>query len=87
MTRRDSFYADLVIFNLTSWEIVPLLGEDTPARLRHIPPMPDDGWGAFMVYIGLDEAFLSDKDALHHQVIVIEPFGEGNTLFMSISPG
>ncbi|MEZ4771201.1 MAG: NAD(P)/FAD-dependent oxidoreductase [Caldilineales bacterium] len=86
-TRRgDSFPADLVIANLPPWNTAHLLGEDAPARLRRLPEQPRDGWGAFMVYAGVDGAVVADEAALHHQVVVREPLGEGNSVFVSLSP-
>ena len=86
-TKRGEFIpADLVVANLPPWNIAPLLGEHAPARLRNLPPQPRDGWGAFMVYVGLDQSALPKDFPLHHQVIVREPLGEGNSVFLSISP-
>ena len=86
-TKRGEFIpADLVVANLPPWNIAPLLGEHAPARLRSLPPQPRDGWGAFMVYVGLDQSALPKDFPLHHQVIVREPLGEGNSVFLSISP-
>jgi C-3',4' desaturase CrtD len=84
--RGDSFPADLVVVNLPPWNIAPMLGEVAPARLRHLPPRPVDGWGAFMVYVGLDAAAAPPDALLHHQVVVQEPLGEGNSVFLSLSP-
>ncbi len=84
--RGDSFPADLVIANLPPWNIARLLGDDMPARLRRLPDQPQDGWGAFMVYAGVDSTAVSDSAALHHQVVVREPLGEGNSVFVSLSP-
>lgn len=39
-----------------------------------------------MTYIGLDETALPNNFPLHHQVILREPLGEGNTAFLSLSP-
>jgi C-3',4' desaturase CrtD len=83
----ESFPADQVIFNLPPWNIASLLGEAAPQKLRHLPDRPQSGWGAFMLYVGLDESVLGNNFPLHHQVIVREPLGEGNTLFLSLSPG
>ena len=86
-TKRGSdFPADIVIANLPPWNIARLLGDEAPPRLRALPPQPPDGWGAFMVYIGLDETLIPPDFPLHHQVIVREPLGEGNTAFLSLSP-
>jgi C-3',4' desaturase CrtD len=84
--RGDAFPADLVIANLPPWNIAQLLGERAPRRLRHLPRRPQDGWGAFMVYVGLDNGIVPDGFPLHHQVVIQEPLGEGNTVFLSLSP-
>lgn len=84
--RGDSFPADVIVANLPPWNIARLLGENAPHRLRRLPPRPRDGWGAFMVYVGLDGAAVPEGYPLHHQVIVREPLGEGNTAFLSLSP-
>jgi phytoene dehydrogenase-like protein len=57
-----------------------------PRKLATLPPLPVDGWGAFMVYAGIDRLALPAGLPLHHQVIVREPLGEGNTAFISLSP-
>jgi phytoene dehydrogenase-like protein len=40
-----------------------------------------------MVYVGLDDSVVPDDFPLHHQVVLGEPFGNGNTAFLSLSPG
>ncbi len=86
-TRRgESFPSDAVVVNLPPWNIARLLGDAAPARLRNLPPQPRTGWGAFMVYLGLDGSAIGEDFPLHHQVIVREPMGEGNTVFLSLSP-
>jgi C-3',4' desaturase CrtD len=84
--RGDTYPADLVIVNLPPWNIAQLTGEAAPTKLRRLPPRPVDGWGAFMVYVGLDAADLPPDTLLHHQVVVREPLGEGNSVFLSLSP-
>ena len=84
--RGDSFPADLVIANLPPWNIARLLGDDMPTRLRRLPDQPQDGWGAFMVYAGVDATAVPDSTTLHHQVVLREPLGEGNSVFVSLSP-
>jgi C-3',4' desaturase CrtD len=86
-TRRSEHYpADLVIANLPPWNIARLLGDDAPATLRNLPAQPAEGWGAFTLYVGLDGAAIDADLPLHHQMIVREPLGEGNSLFLSFSP-
>jgi C-3',4' desaturase CrtD len=81
----DSFPADLVIANLPPWNIVRLLKDNLPPTLKRLPANPR-GWGAFTVYLGLDENVLSNDQTIHHQIIRGRPLGEGNTAFLSISP-
>lgn len=84
--KRD-FEADVVIFNLPPWNVAQILRDRQPARLRKLPEMPQAGWGAFMLYVGLDNLQIPEEITLHHQVVVAEPLGEGNSIFMSLSPG
>jgi len=84
--RGEYFEADILVANLTPWNIANLLGDDAPAKLRRLPPQPRYGWGAFVVYIGLDSAVMPKDFPLHHQVIVGEPLGEGRSVFLSLSP-
>ncbi len=84
--RGEEFTADLIVANLPPWNIARLLGEDAPRKLRNLPPQPTDGWSAFMLYVGVDQAALAEEQILHHQVIMREPMGEGNTIFLSLSP-
>ena len=84
--RGRSIPTDLVIANLPPWNIARLLGKDATPRLRDLPSQPTKGGGAFMTYVGLDPTAIPTDFSLHHQVIVREPMGEGNTIFMSLSP-
>jgi C-3',4' desaturase CrtD len=81
-----TFPADLVILNIPPWNIAPLTQNLLPNRMRGLPQRPKDGWGAFMVYVGVDASLIPEDLPLHHQVIVKEPLGEGNSLFLSLNP-
>lgn len=85
--RTETFPADIVIANLPPWNIATLLGDGAPRKLANLPPTPNDGWGAFMGYVGVDESAIPKDFPLHHQIIVREPLAEGNTVFLSLSPG
>lgn len=80
------FAANTVIVNLPPWNARKLLGEQAPRRLRRLPPRPQGVWGAFMAYVGLDGSAIPDRFPLHHQVVLGEPFANGNTVFLSLSP-
>jgi C-3',4' desaturase CrtD len=84
--RGGPFPADLVIANLPEWNIASLLGEAAPADMRDLPPRPSNGWGAFMLYLGIDDNVIRPGFPLHHQILIDRPFAEGNSVFMSISP-
>jgi len=91
--RGDLFPADVIIANLPPWNLQPLLGENRLASLpggRQVCAIcrraPQDGWGAFVVYTGVDGSIVPDDFPLHHQVVMREPLGEGNTVFLSLSP-
>ena len=47
---------------------------------------PRDGWGAFMVYAGVDTSAVKHLEGLHHQLVNDQPLGNGNSIFLSISP-
>ncbi|MBP8000645.1 MAG: FAD-dependent oxidoreductase [Chloroflexi bacterium] len=84
--RGDRFPADIVIANLTPWDVASLLGAQAPSPLQKLPARPQPGWGAFVVYVGLEGQIIPPDWPLHHQLIVREPLGEGNSLFLSLSP-
>jgi C-3',4' desaturase CrtD len=80
------FQADLVIANLPPWNIERLLSGSLPTPFRRLQPQPAESWGAFTLYVGLDSSSIHADFPLHHQVIVREPLGEGNSVFLSLSP-
>lgn len=84
--RGETYRAKTVILNLPPWNIKDLLGENSPRKLHQLPKQPPDGWGAFMVYAGIPNALIPDDMPLHQQIIAREPLGEGNSIFLSISP-
>ena len=89
--RGASFPADIVIANLPPWNVARLLGEHTAhslrgCKLRTLPPRPRNAWGAFILYVGLDGAAVPVGFPLHHQVVLRRPMGNGNTVFLSLSP-
>jgi C-3',4' desaturase CrtD len=84
--RGRSFITDNVIFNLPPWNIASLLGDAAPHRLQRLPKQPENGWGAFVVYASIPDEIVPVDFPLHHQVVITEPLGEGNTIFLSLSP-
>jgi C-3',4' desaturase CrtD len=97
-TKRGWFEADVVLANLTPWALAKLMGDDAPSSLRQRVKNLKPISSAFMAYLGVDEAAVNPPGGSqppggyavdHHQVIVdpMKPLGEGNSVFVSISPG
>ncbi|MBN1564653.1 MAG: FAD-dependent oxidoreductase [Anaerolineae bacterium] len=80
--------ADFVIANLTPWNLHQLLGDSSPAQLAREVTNRQLGWGAFVLYLGVRADALPDNNADHHQIITDyeSPLGEGNSIFVSLSP-
>ncbi len=89
LTRKGrQFPAHLVVANLTPWSLSALLAENAPPGLgREIRARPAS-WGAFTLYLGLEATLLPANTPDHHQVVVNPglPLGEGNSVFLSLSP-
>lgn len=85
--RNERIEGDVFIANLTPVALLALLGKPAPARLEK-KSRRQGGWGAFMLYLGLDAKLLPGDIADHHQVVMDlhAPPGEGNTVFLSLSP-
>lgn len=87
-TQEDFFPADFVVANTTPWSLERLLGNNAPASLRRETKRRDATQGAFVVHLGLKESFLPDDFPDHHQFLmnIDGTLGEGQSLFMSVSP-
>jgi len=89
----ERFEAEHVIANLTPWNIRELLDlsqgslPEPLARLDAPARDIDGAWGALVVHAGIDDAIIDPSAPLHHQVHLGPPEGEGNTCFISVSPG
>lgn len=82
------FECDVCIANLTPWDLARLLGDAAPLPLQREARMRAEQWGAFTLYLGIeDEANADAQSASHYQVIgsYERPLGEGNSIFMSFS--
>jgi C-3',4' desaturase CrtD len=79
--------ADWIVANVTPWALHDLLGAAAPAGLRRELKSRPPTWGAFVVYLGLDASQIP-PGAGHHQIVVdaSQPLGEGNSVFVSLSP-
>ncbi len=84
------FECDYVVANLTPWDLNRLLGDAAPAALQSEARTRPDEFGAFMLYLGIEDDPALHAGAEHHQVIADynKPLGETNSIFMSLSmPG
>jgi C-3',4' desaturase CrtD len=86
-TKRGTCEADVVVANLTPWALANLMGDAAPSSLRQRVKNLKPISSAFMAYLGVDDAAIEDEID-HHQIIVdpMKPLGEGNSVFVSISP-
>ena len=82
----DFLPADIVVANVTPFALAQLLGEASPRWLQRTLPYPEDGWGAFTLYLGVNEEIFLPDFATHHQILCSETFSEGNSVFLSVSP-
>jgi len=85
--KKMRFEADVFLANLTPWALETLLGEAAPTQLRAEAQVRPPMWGAFVVHAAFSAQKISPAIS-HHQVIldVNQPLGEGNSVFISISP-
>ena len=82
--------ADIVVGNVTVQNLVKLLGEQTPTGYRRRVQNLDTPSGAFVVYLGVDQAAIPTGYPPHLQFLYDYegPIGENNSLFVSVSrPG
>ena len=79
--------ADNVLANMTPWGLSELMGEQLPTNFKRKLPKLKSTWGAFTLYLGVDQAKLPTDLIGHHQVIKdhTQPLGEGNSVFISFS--
>ncbi len=79
----DYFVANLTPEGLRKIQTNP----KNPAEPKTIKNNPN-GWGAFMLYLGVEQTSIPAGLAYHQQVVVDteKPLGEGNSVFISISP-
>ncbi len=84
--REMRFEADSFFANLTPWALENITGRGDPPGRPHTSNLPDM-WGAFVVHAGV-RAEKIPQSITHHQVIVDvnQPLGEGNSVFISLSP-
>lgn len=79
--------ASAVVFNLPDANIAAILANHAAGGAEGISNAPgDDAWSAFCLYLGVDDQAIPVDAPLHHQVVLRQPMGEGNTAFLSISP-
>ncbi|MDQ3702565.1 MAG: NAD(P)-binding protein [Chloroflexota bacterium] len=78
--------ATAVVANLPPANLAELLGESCPTPFRRRVARAPAAWGAFTLYLGVDEELVAGS-ALHHQVVTgVGPLGEGRSVFVSVSP-
>ena len=82
--------ADHVVANVTVQNLTTLLGKQTPKGYQHRVDKLVPSSGAFVVYLGVDQAAIPENCPPHLQFLYDYdgPIGENNSLFVSVSrPG
>jgi C-3',4' desaturase CrtD len=79
--------ADTVVGNVTVQNLVDLLGDQAPAGYRRRVHSLEDASGAFVVYLGVEQAAIPADCPPHLQFLYDYdgPIGENNSLFVSVS--
>ncbi|MBE9030664.1 C-3',4' desaturase CrtD [filamentous cyanobacterium LEGE 11480] len=79
--------ADHVVANVTVQDLMRLLGEQAPAGYQRRVDKLSPASGAFVLYLGVDEAAVPDDCPPHLQFLYdpTGPIGENNSLFVSVS--
>jgi len=88
-SQQETFYpADFVIANATPWSLESLLAEDTPRSLKQEVSRREATQGAFVLHLGIHADRIPPHIPDHHQIVrqMHGPMGEGQTLFVSMSP-
>ncbi len=82
------FPADFIVANLTPWNLDSLLDQASPSSLRREVKRRGDGWGAFVLHLGIKADALPKNLPDHHQIIMDmeSPLGETRSIFISFSP-
>ena len=87
-SQRTFLPADFVVANLTPGSLASLLGENSPSQLLRETRRSQQGWGAFVLYLGWTRRNCPLSIADHQQIVtdMTSPLGEGNSIFVSLSP-
>lgn len=88
-SQHETFFpSDFVIANATPWSLEGLLGEDAPVSLKREMSRREATQGAFVLHLGIHADRISPDIPDHHQIVrnMHGPMGEGQTLFVSMSP-
>lgn len=87
-SRRQTILVDTVVANILPQNLGHILDNSAPRDIvSDLSESVEEGWGAAMLYLGLDKDKLKDPDAFHIELVdrEDEPFIEGNHLFCSVS--
>lgn len=80
-----TFTGDTLVAAVTPWGLRQIWPE-APSWFRARVENPPQGWGAFVLYLSLDDAAVPPDIPLHHQVVAPGPLAEGRSIFLSLSP-
>ncbi len=86
-TRHRDILAPTVVANLLPQSLATMMNPGSTGTLRDVESSVESGWGAAMLYLGVDADSIGESAAHHLQLIHDDskPFTEGNHVFCSIS--
>lgn len=84
--RGEIFMADAIVANLTPANLAQIMNSNSLTSNQKTTVIPEDGWGAFTMYLGVDSSYIPTDEPTHHQVVAGRPLAEGNSIFISVSP-
>lgn len=83
----EVFAARQLVVNLTVWDLARLY-PDAPASWRSRVARLAPGWGAFTLYLAVEESVVP-PEAWEHQQVLLDyhaPMGDGNNMLCSLAP-
>ena len=86
VTNRAQFEAPVVISAVPLANTAALLAEDVTSNLPQRAAAQPEMWGAFTLYLGVDERVLPEDVHVYEQVTDLEPHRDAGNCLVSISP-
>jgi len=86
----ETYETRYIVANLPFASLSGLLDKNCLSTNNFLPrtrtSLTKNSWGAFTLYLGIDQNVIKPLEPCHHQVVIREPLGEGNSIFISRNP-